>query len=202
MNIFVILAYAISLSMDAFAVAICKGLSLQKVKNSDCLKVGLYFGVFQGIMPIIGYFIADTFSVYIEKFDHWIAFVLLAFIGIKMIKESFDYETDCCCNENGLSFKSMVVLAIATSIDALAVGIAFSLDGMEVWSDGSVLGVFASGLIICTVTFLLSFVGVKLGRVFESKLKSRAELAGGVVLVLLGAKILFEHLTGISIFGL
>ncbi len=203
MNFLIILAYAVSLSMDAFAVAICKGLSLGKARNIDCLKVGLYFGIFQGLMPMLGFFLAGTFSTYIEDFDHWIAFVLLLFIGGKMIKESFSSDQECeTCAKDGLSFKKMVVLAIATSIDALAVGIAFSLDGMKTFSDGPLLGIFSSCLVICTVTLVLSFFGVKLGRIFEAKLKSRAEMAGGIVLILLGTKILAEHLTGTSLFGI
>lgn len=199
MNILLVLTYGISLSMDAFAVAICKGISLGKPKTRDALKVGAYFGFFQGVMPLLGYFLANTFRTYIEAFDHWIAFALLLFIGGKMIWECFHPEEDeCCCDE--LSFKKMIALAIATSIDALAVGIAFSCDGMDILSDGWILGIFASCAIICITTFLLSAFGVKIGRLLENKFKKRAEIAGGIVLILLGAKILFEHLSGISIF--
>ena len=199
MNFFLILTYAISLSMDAFAVSICKGISLGKPKLKDALIVGAYFGIFQGLMPLIGYFLANSFSNYIEAFDHWIAFVLLVFIGGKMIWECFHPDEDeCCCN--ALSFKTMITMAIATSIDALAVGIAFSCDGMQIYSSGLILGVFASCAIICTTTFILSAFGVKIGKLLENKLKKRAEIAGGVVLILLGCKILFEHLSGITIF--
>lgn len=199
MNFFLILTYAISLSMDAFAVSICKGISLGKPKLKDALIVGAYFGIFQGLMPLIGYFLANSFSNYIEAFDHWIAFVLLVFIGGKMIWECFHPDEDeCCCN--ALSFKTMITMAIATSIDALAVGIAFSCDGMQIYSSGLILGVFASCAIICATTFILSAFGVKIGKLLENKLKKRAEIAGGVVLILLGCKILFEHLSGISIF--
>ena len=199
MNFFLILTYAISLSMDAFAVSICKGISLGKPKLKDALIVGAYFGIFQGLMPLIGYFLANSFSNYIEAFDHWIAFVLLVFIGGKMIWECFHPDEDeCCCN--ALSFKTMITMAIATSIDALAVGIAFSCDGMQIYSSGLILGVFASCAIICATTFILSAFGVKIGKLLENKLKKPAEIAGGVVLILLGCKILFEHLSGISIF--
>ncbi|MBR5286490.1 MAG: manganese efflux pump [Clostridia bacterium] len=199
MNLFLILTYAISLSMDAFAVSICKGISIGKPKLKDALVVGAYFGIFQGLMPLIGYFLANSFSDYIEAFDHWIAFVLLLFIGGKMIWECFHPDEDeCCCN--ALSFKTMITMAIATSIDALAVGIAFSCDGMEIASSGLILGVFASCAIICVTTFILSAFGVKIGKLLENKLKKRAEIAGGIVLILLGCKILFEHLSGISIF--
>ena len=199
MNFFLILTYAISLSMDAFAVSICKGISLGKPKLKDALIVGAYFGIFQGLMPLIGYFLANSFSNYIEAFDHWIAFVLLVFIGGKMIWECFHPDEDeCCCN--ALSFKTMITMAIATSIDALAVGIAFSCDGMQIYSSGLILGVFASCAIICATTFILSAFGVKIGKLLENKLKKRAEIAGGIVLILLGCKILFEHLSGISIF--
>ena len=199
MNFFLILTYAISLSMDAFAVSICKGISLGKPKLKDALIVGAYFGIFQGLMPLIGYFLANSFSNYIEAFDHWIAFVLLVFIGGKMIWECFHPDEDeCCCN--ALSFKTMITIAIATSIDALAVGIAFSCDGMQIYSSGLILGVFASCAIICATTFILSAFGVKIGKLLENKLKKRAEIAGGVVLILLGCKILFEHLSGITIF--
>ena len=199
MNLFIILTYAISLSMDAFAVSICKGISLGKPKIKDAAIVGAYFGIFQGLMPLIGYFLANSFSDYIEAFDHWIAFVLLCFIGGKMLWECFHPDEDeCCCN--ALSFKTMITMAIATSIDALAVGIAFSCDGMGVYSNGIILGVFASCSLIGVSTFLLSAIGVKIGKLLENNLKKRAEIAGGVVLILLGCKILFEHLSGITIF--
>ncbi len=199
MNLFLILTYAISLSMDAFAISICKGISLGKPKLKDAFIVGAYFGFFQGIMPLIGYFLANSFSDYIEFIDHWVAFVLLCFIGGKMLWECFHPDEDeCDCN--ALSFKTMVTMAIATSVDALAVGIAFSCDGMELYSNGLLLGIFASCAIICVTTFILSAFGVKIGKVLENKLKKRAEIAGGVVLILLGCKILFEHLSGISIF--
>ena len=124
MNYLLVITYGISLSMDAFAVAICKGIALGKAKWRDAIKVGLYFGFFQGLMPLIGYFLANTFREYIEAFDHWVAFVLLVFIGINMIKESFSDEKEG--SDDALCFKKMIVMAFATSVDALAVGIAFS----------------------------------------------------------------------------
>lgn len=202
MNLLIVLTYAISLSMDAFAVAICKGITLGKAKTSDALKVGAYFGLFQGLMPLIGYFLANSFSEYIEAYDHWIAFGLLFYIGGKMIWESVhdDENNECACN--ALSFKNMIAMAVATSIDALAVGIAFSCDGMGLMSNGIILGIFASCILISLTTFFLSFCGVKLGKMLENNLQNRAEIAGGIVLILLGVKILIEHLWNISIFSI
>lgn len=201
MNLLIVLAYGISLSMDAFAVSICKGIALGKVRLKDALKVGAYFGFFQGAMPLIGYLLANNFREYIESFDHWIAFLLLAFIGGKMIWESL-HPDEKEGDQASLSFKNMIVLSIATSIDALAVGIAFSCDGMCYKSNGIVLGIFASCALICITTFVLSALGTKLGKMLECRLKNRAEIAGGVVLIILGIKILIEHLTGFSIFGI
>ena len=198
MHILTILAYGISLSMDAFAVAICKGTALAKARTVDALKVGAFFGIFQGLMPLIGYFLANSFRDYIEAYDHWIAFVLLAFIGGKMIYESLNPDDDKD-DDRALSFENLLILSIATSIDALAVGIAFSCDGMELANNGAIMGVFASCLIICCVTFVLSSMGVKLGKLLECKIKKSAEIAGGVVLILLGVKILLEHLFAFSI---
>lgn len=199
MNFFLILTYAISLSMDAFAVSICKGISLGKARMKDALKVGAYFGIFQGLMPLIGYFLANSFSKQIEAFDHWIAFGLLLYIGSKMIWDSThpDEDEECPCNE--LSFKKMITLAVATSIDALAVGIAFSCDKMPLLSNGWILGIFSSCILICVTTFALSTFGVKVGKILENKLKNRAEIAGGIVLILLGIKILVEHLFNVSL---
>ena len=125
MNIFTVLAYGIGLSMDAFAISICKGIALVKARTIDALKIGAYFGIFQGLMPLIGYFLANSFRTYIEKYDHWIAFILLLFIGSKMIYESFHPDEEKS-DERALSFGNMLVLSLATNVDALAVGIAFS----------------------------------------------------------------------------
>lgn len=181
---FDLLLIAIGLSMDAFAVAICKGLAVGKAKTGHMLLAGLWFGGFQGLMPLIGYFLGTTFSEYINQYDHWIAFVLLAFIGGKMIKESFEKEES---NTNAsFGFSTMLVMAIATSIDALAVGVSFALlPECNIWLAVSLIGV---------ITFAFGFFGVKIGSVFGAKYKSRAELAGGVILVGMGIKILIEHL--------
>ena len=202
MNLVLVLLYAVSLSMDAFAVSVCKGLSLKKVTLKDSFIVGLYFGAFQGLMPLAGYFLASSFSSIIENFDHWIAFGLLLYIGGKMVWESFHPEKEDEKTDKPLGFKNMLILAIATSIDALAVGIAFSCDGMRLFNDGLVLGVFAAAAVIALTTFTISAFGTKLGRLFGSKAGSRAELAGGIVLVLLGVKILIEHLMDVSILGI
>lgn len=179
---------AVGLSMDAFAVAICKGLSVRKLKLSHMLITGAYFGVFQAVMPIVGYYLGQTFESYITSFDHWIAFVLLSLIGANMIRESFSKEEDEY--NASFSFKTMLPLAVATSIDALAVGVTFGLmQGVNIFSAVGLIGV---------TTFVLSFVGVKIGNVFGSKYKSKAELVGGIILILMGIKILLEHL---GVFG-
>lgn len=179
---------AVGLSMDAFAVAICKGLSVRKLKLSHMLITGAYFGVFQAVMPIVGYYLGQTFESYITSFDHWMAFVLLSLIGANMIRESFSKEEE---EQNAsFSFKTMLPLAVATSIDALAVGVTFGLmQGVNIFSAVGLIGV---------TTFVFSFVGVKIGNVFGSKYKSKAELAGGIILILMGIKILLEHL---GVFG-
>lgn len=180
-----ILFLAFGLSMDAFAVAVCKGLSMQKTAPRHLLLVGAWFGGFQMLMPIIGYFLGSTFETYIVDWDHWVAFALLALIGGNMIRESFGKEEPV---DASLRFRSMFPMAVATSIDALAVGITFAL-----LADGVGEMLFAS-LGIGVVTFILSAVGVKVGSMFGAKYRSGAQLVGGVILVLLGAKILLEHL--------
>ena len=180
---------AVALSMDAFAVAICKGLATGNVKGKHMALTGAWFGGFQALMPLIGFFVGSLFAVYVKAFDHWIAFGLLALIGANMIKESFNTD-ECECNESCKSpfaIGTMFTMAIATSIDALAVGVnyAFLLEGLEIVFAVSCIGV---------ITFILSAVGVKLGAVFGAKYKSWAELAGGIILVLMGTKILIEHL--------
>lgn len=173
---------AVGLSMDAFAVSVCKGLAMKKTSIGKCAAVGAWFGGFQMLMPIIGYFLGVGFARSIESIDHWIAFVLLGFIGIKMIISSRGKDET---EDGSLSVKSMFVLAVATSIDALAVGVTFAFLQVEI---------FSSSLVIGIITFALSAAGVKTGNVFGTKYKSRAEFAGGVILVLLGVKILIEHL--------
>lgn len=175
---------AVGLSMDAFAVAVCKGLSFKKVTIHKILYIGLWFGAFQALMPFAGYYLGVGFEGLINQYDHWIAFILLAFIGGNMIKESFSKDGEC--QDSSLSFKTMLTLAVATSIDALAVGITFAiLPDVNVLLAVSLIGV---------ITFVISSMGVKIGNIFGAKYKSKAELTGGVILILIGFKIFFEHL--------
>ena len=175
---------AVGLSMDAFAVSVCKGLSTQKLKTKHYLIIGAWFGGFQALMPTIGYFLGSTFEKYITSFDHWVAFVLLAIIGGNMISEGCSKE-DGKANDS-FSFKTMIVLAVATSIDALAVGITFALlPDVNIVAAVSFIGV---------ITFIISAIGLKIGNIFGLKYKSKAEIAGGVILILIGTKILLEHL--------
>lgn len=196
MGLIELLILAVGLSMDAFAVSICKGLSLRKVAFKECGKVGLYFGVFQGAMPLIGFILGVQFKDYITSIDHWIAFILLSFIGINMIRESMEKDegggivdlTEAAVGEeevNQLGFKNMIMLAIATSIDALAVGVTFAFLQVDIIPAVSFIAI---------VTFILSAIGVKIGNVFGIKYKSKAEFTGGVILILMGIKILLEHL--------
>ena len=179
-TIFVI---ALGLSMDAFAVSICKGLAMKKITLQKAAIVGLWFGGFQALMPLIGYILGSQFERYITAIDHWIAFILLGLIGISMIKEALGKEEEC--QDDSLAFKTMLVLALATSIDALAVGITFAF--LQV-------NIFSAVLFIGVITFVLSMIGVKAGNVFGIRYKSKAELAGGAILILMGTKILLEHL--------
>ncbi len=187
MGIAEILALAVSLSMDAFAVALCKGLALKKINFKSCIIVGAWFGIFQGGMPFIGYLLGNTFADKITAIDHWIAFVLLALIGGNMIKEALSKDEDC--QDDSLGFKTMIVLAVATSIDALAVGVSFAFTDFN-----PDYFVYIAFVIIAAVTCVLSAIGVKIGNIFGTRYKSAAELAGGVVLVILGLKILLEGL--------
>ena len=188
MTIFELLLTAIALSMDAFAVAICKGLSVGKIKPKHMLICGLWFGGFQALMPLIGYFLGAAFADYITSFDHWIAFALLGFIGGKMLLEAFEREEceDCGCGDAAFRPVTMLTMAIATSIDALAVGITFAL-----LPDVNIPFAIAS---IGVITLLISAVGVKIGSVFGARYKFVAELIGGITLVGMGIKILIEHL--------
>ena len=184
MNFPEIFLIAVGLSMDAFAVSITLGLSVQKPKTREFLIPGIYFGFFQALMPFIGYFAGTYFADKIQNLDHWIAFALLGFIGGKMIKESFSREEEKV-NENSFQPVKMLFLAIATSIDALAVGITFALFKINIFT-----AIIITGL----TTFCISIIGVKAGNIFGMKFKSRAEFTGGVVLITLGLKILIEHL--------
>ena len=183
MSIAELFLIAVGLSMDAFAVAVCKGLSMQKMSLKNAAIVGLYFGGFQGFMPFLGYLLGSRFQNAITAYDHWIAFVLLAVIGGSMIKESMDPEAETC--DASLAVKDMTILAIATSIDALAVGVTFAFLQVQILPAVSFIGV---------ITFVPSMVGVKTGVVFGARYKSRAELTGGLILILMGLKILLEHL--------
>ena len=180
---------AVGLSMDAFAVSICKGLCMKKATLKAQATCGAWFGGFQGLMPLIGFFLGTLFADAIKAFDHWVAFVLLAIIGANMIKEAFSKESEDCCDVNGevdMSVKTMFVMAVATSIDALAVGISLAMAGD--------VNILLAVLLIGATTFVLSAVGVKVGNVFGSRYEKKAQFAGGVILVLLGLKILLEHL--------
>ncbi len=173
---------AIGLSMDAFAVAICKGLSTAKLKPSHAVITGAYFGGFQALMPMIGYILGKQFESLVTSVDHWIGFILLSLIGANMIKES----RSCAeCMNDSFSFKAMLPLAVATSIDALAVGITLAFLKVNILTSVIFIGI---------ITFTLSALGVKIGNIFGAKYKATAELTGGIVLILMGTKILLEHL--------
>ena len=186
MGFWELLLLAVGVSMDAFAVSVCKGLSMSKSGLKESAVCGAWFGGFQALMPLIGFFLGTLFAEAIEAFDHWVAFGLLAIIGINMLKEAFSNdEEDGCCGCD-LSFKTMLVMAIATSIDALAVGISLAMAGnVNIW---------LSILLIGLTTFSFSALGVKIGNVFGSRFEQKAQIAGGVILILLGLKILLEHL--------
>ena len=184
MGILELVLIAIGLAMDAFAVSICKGLSMKKMSWKKAIIIGGYFGAFQGLMPVIGYFLGTSFERFVTKIDHWIAFGLLGFIGINMLKEAFGNETENC-NDN-VDLKTMVVLAIATSIDALAVGITFAFLKTNI--------VLAS-LIIAIITFAVCIIGVKIGNKFGDKYERKSETVGGLILIFMGIKILLEHLS-------
>lgn len=187
MSFFDLFLIALALSMDAFAVAICKGLSVKKVGAKHILTVGIYFGGFQALMPLIGFLLGFKFERFIVSIDHWIAFVLLAVIGGGMIREAIVGGEDEA--NDSFSFKTMLPLALATSIDALAVGISFAFLGVDI---------VAAAVLIGVTTFVLSGAGIVVGNVFGAEYKSKAELAGGIVLILIGLKILLEHLEVVS----
>ncbi len=184
MSLFELFILALGLSMDAFAVSICKGLSMQKISIKHYLIIGVYFGSFQAGMPVLGYILGVQFKDYITNIDHWIAFILLALIGINMIKEALSTDEDEAMND-ALDVKTMLLLAIATSIDALAVGVTFAFLSVDIVPAVSFIGI---------TTFTLSMIGVKIGNIFGEKFKSKAEFAGGIILILMGLKILLEHL--------
>ena len=183
MSFFALFLTAIGLSMDAFAVAICKGLSVPKTTVRQMLCAGLYFGGFQSLMPLLGWLCGAQFEKYITRYDHWIAFVLLVVIGGNMVRESFDRSVEK--TDPSFGVKAMLPLAVATSIDALAVGVSFAFLQVDI---------VPAVLFIGGITFAFSAVGVRIGNVFGAAYKSRAELVGGVILILMGTKILLEHL--------
>lgn len=174
---------AVGLSMDAFAVSICKGLAMEKITVRKALIVGAWFGGFQALMPALGYLLGTRFEGYITAIDHWIAFVLLVIIGVNMVREALSKEEEH--ESDSLDVKTMFLLALATSIDALAVGVTFAFLQVDI---------VPAVLFIGSITFTLSAIGVKVGNVFGLRYKSKAELAGGAILILMGIKILLEHL--------
>lgn len=179
---------AIGLAMDAFAVSVGKGLTVDKVTPRHAISAGVWFGGFQALMPIVGYFAGVHFRDTIESFDHWLAFALLSLIGINMIREALDKSegNEGCegCEERAFAPRKMFPMAVATSIDALAVGVSFAFLGVNIWLSAATIGI---------TTFLFSFVGVKIGNIFGARYKSGAELTGGIILILIGLKILLEH---------
>ena len=184
---------AVGVSMDAFAVSVCKGLAMKKAGLKEGLTCGLWFGGFQALMPLIGFFLGTLFAEAIEAVDHWVAFILLSIIGINMLKAAFEKQ-DCCCCENAdadLSVKTMFVMAVATSIDALAVGISLAMTGLPIWG---IDGIFSAVTLIGLCTCFFSTAGVKIGNIFGGRFEKKAQIAGGVILILLGLKILLEHL--------
>ena len=188
MGILELLLLAIGVSMDAFAVSVCKGLAMKKVTLKEELTCGVWFGGFQALMPTIGFFLGTLFADAIESVDHWVAFALLGIIGINMLKDAFGEEECDCCNEKNadMSVRTMFIMAVATSIDALAVGISLAMAGN--------VNIFLAALFIGICTCSLSAMGVKIGNVFGSRYEQKAQIAGGAILILLGLKILLEHM--------
>ncbi len=183
MSLWVILLTAVSLAMDAFAVATCRGVEMKKFNIKHALIIGVFFGVFQAAMPIIGFYAASLFADYITAFAHWVAFALLLFIGGKMIIDCFKKEKEEDKGPEKLNLKGLIIMSIATSIDALAVGITFALEDAPIWiAAGSIGG----------ITFALSFLGVFIGNKIGNKLNNKAQFLGGVVLILIGIKIVLE----------
>lgn len=189
MSIIELALIGVGLSMDACAVSICKGLNMPNAKKKDAAIIAIFFGGFQALMPLIGWLIGKQFAEYIESYDHWIAFVLLLIIGGKMIKDAFSKDEDDSGSAEKLNYKELLVMAVATSIDALAIGISFAFLKVSI---------VPAVLLIGCITFALAFAGVQIGRFFGAKFKSKAQIAGGIILILIGTKILLEHLGVIS----
>lgn len=189
MTIYALILLSVGLAMDAFSVAVCKGLSMKKIDYRGGIITALFFGGFQAVMPLIGYFLGAMFTSYISRFSHWVGFVLLAFIGGKMVWEAVREGEENGDTEYSLNIKELLVLSIATSIDALAVGIVFATEKTNIALSVTLIGI---------ITFLLSFAGIIIGNKFGSKYETKAEIAGGIVLILIGVKILLE---GLGIIG-
>lgn len=183
MSLFELFIIAVGLSMDAFAVSICKGLSMPRLNLKHAVIIGLYFGGFQALMPVAGYLLGTRFQESITSYDHWIAFILLGIIGFNMVRESLNQEEESL--DDSVAVWDMLVLAVATSIDALAVGVTFAFLQVQIIPAVTFIGI---------TTFVLSVIGVKVGNLFGTRYKSKAELAGGVILIFMGCKILVEHL--------
>ena len=184
MSIIEIALIGVGLAMDAFAVSICKGLAMRRMNYKKAIIIAAFFGVFQALMPALGYVLGTTFANKIAAIDHWIAFILLALIGANMIKEALSSDDDEC-QDDSLRLGDLIMLSIATSIDALAVGITFAFFNVSLLLSVSMIGI---------ITFIICVIGVKVGNVFGEKYKSKAELAGGFILIVMGAKILIDHL--------
>ena len=184
MSIIEIALIGVGLAMDAFAVSICKGLAMRRMNYKKAIIIAAFFGVFQALMPALGYVLGTTFANKIAAIDHWIAFILLALIGANMIKEALSSDDDEC-QDDSLRLGDLIMLSIATSIDALAVGITFAFFNVSLLLSVSMIG---------NITFIICVIGVKVGNVFGEKYKSKAELAGGLILIVMGAKILIDHL--------
>ena len=184
MSIIEIALIGVGLAMDAFAVSICKGLAMRRMNYKKAIISAAFFGVFQALMPALGYVLGTTFANKIAAIDHWIAFILLALIGANMIKEALSSDDDEC-QDDSLRLGDLIMLSIATSIDALAVGITFAFFNVSLLLSVSMIGI---------ITFIICVIGVKVGNVFGEKYKSKAELAGGLILIVMGAKILIDHL--------
>lgn len=191
MGLIELLLLAVGLSMDAFAVSVCKGLAMPKISFKSCAVCGVWFGGFQALMPLLGYLLGSRFESYINAIAPWVAFILLALIGGNMLREALSKSEETV--EAGLDPKTMFLMAVATSIDALAVGITFALVPVRIVSSGAFVNTLIAVVIIGLTTFAISCAGVKVGNVFGTKYKAKAEFAGGAILILLGVKILLEH---------
>ena len=187
MGFFELFVLAVGLSMDAFAVSVCKGLSMKKADWKGMACCGVWFGGFQALMPFIGFTLGSLFASAIVAIDHWVAFVLLVFIGLNMLKEAFEAKDEADAADADLSVKTMFTMAVATSIDALAVGISLAMAGN--------VNILYAVILIGITTFALSAAGVKIGSIFGDKYEKKAEITGGIILILLGVKILIEHLS-------